>query len=131
MNLRDMNKDMLIKIIETLQKPLNERIKELEDVLKEFDIEKCNVCDTYVTDGHAYCGQCDFRCCETCAKKLIHHFESWNLSGVDMCNGCMKTYCHYCLGKLEEDILPCEFCESLFCNDCVSKRYRCCSCKAE
>ena len=51
MNLREMNKDMLIKIIETLQRPYMAEVAELRKALEKFEIDKCFTCNEYVEDG--------------------------------------------------------------------------------
>ena len=43
MNLRDLNKDMLIKLIETIQKDKQKKIDELESLLVEItSVRRCN-----------------------------------------------------------------------------------------
>ena len=43
MNLRDLNKDMLIKLIETIQKDKQKKIDELESLLAEItSVRRCN-----------------------------------------------------------------------------------------
>ena len=46
MNLRDLNKDMLIKLIETIQKDKQKKIDELEALLEQYKsvvtIKRCN-----------------------------------------------------------------------------------------
>ena len=119
MSLYSLNKDMLIKLITEIQQLHIREIDELKAVLTDNDFEKCSECKKYVKD-YTSCGQCDFQCCESCAETRIQHYDSWNLSGVNMCSSCSKLFCHDCLTELDpiEPSIPCIHCGSLHCQKC-------------
>ena len=97
MNLREMNKDMLIKIIETIEEKHTkekekfiEKIDELESVLKTFKIEKCKFCEEFVQQNMNECAYCDVRCCMECTHSRLPYYNRY--SGDFQCEKCTKKY---------------------------------------
>ena len=60
-----MNKDMLIKIIETIEV---KHKKEIEDVIMQAELTKCMFCDRYSrTKKVDKCHVCEINCCRKCS----------------------------------------------------------------
>ena len=127
MNLREMNKDMLIKIIETLQRPYMTEVAELRKALEKFEIVKCFTCNEYVEDGELLtCECCGFICCSYCEKiKLCVDWSRFN-QGIArrICDICIQTYCSHCLQR-DEKYKKCASCDTVYCENC-SKSEICC-----
>ena len=84
MNLREMNKDMLIKIIETIEVKHEKELEEKDKIIKLFGIRKCNMCEAYSND-HVKCENCSRICCDDCA--IYSRF-----SGITYCKKCFKNH---------------------------------------
>ena len=107
-NPRNIAEFVVKKVIEE-NKYRDDEIKKLQEVLKEFSIVKCEKCKEY-NDAFATCDMCDDINCYKCA--TIKHYDTWNLSGMDMCNNCSLIYCHWCLKKKETNHENCLKCQS-------------------
>ena len=101
MNLRDMNKDMLIKIIETMGEKnkkennlLRSQINKLEEALTKFDIVECEMCKKFIDDNDEH----------DCPKR--------------------NCYCYYCGVEFEEKV-PCDNCYCVWCDKCGKEYHRC------
>lgn len=111
---------------------LRERIKELEEALKEskgileyskcalekWDIIACSECKKYSRDPDI-CDMCDIRSCG-CVK--ITRVDTWNLSGMNMCEKCLPKYCHFCISQIDREESEknngyCDNCEERFRNE--------------
>ena len=100
-------------------------IEQLNKILQDFDITKCDVCLEYTRDGGS-CGQCDFKCCGKCYDSKIKHVNTWNLSGTEMCEKCILTHCHFCISELESTDIKCPICNSIHCETCRKRWPKCC-----
>ena len=112
-------------------------IKNLEDILNKFEIVKCRNCKKYhqyLLDNEDQCEICDNHndnyndsLCDNCLD--VQHYDTWNLSGMDMCKTCSLSHCHYCILEMNTDestIGKCEFCDTILCKRCKTF-LRCCS----
>ena len=85
MNLRDLNKDMLVKLIETIQKDKEKRIDELEELLEEYK--------SVVTSKN-----CNKEGCECLTIEGFSHSKILRASELFICDNCQKYTCEEHIG---------------------------------
>ena len=95
------------KVIEE-NKYRDDEIKKLREVLEEFDIIKCNKCGKY-DNVFEICEMCENKFCYKCS--TVQHYNTWNLSGMNMCSNCSLIYC-WCLNKKEPNNENCLHCQA-------------------
>ena len=96
----------------------DDEIKELERLLVECDVSKCDKCLKYKIEMYS-CHLCQINCCFGCSETEIKTFISYNTYDrdtkegftsfkVNVCNKCILNLCVKCI-------------DSKMCKDCTNK----------
>ena len=79
-----MNKDILIKIIETIEQKHKKEMEEKNEILKRFGIEKYIICSK-ISSKNSTCYKCSFSCCDNCSGNFFSLTRNFNL----ICTECL------------------------------------------